>query len=199
MLSSQLGVNDSHLFHGGVLCRQFFQGAPLIPPFIEAPQDCDLVATAHSVNLTGWAWNCSAAEALPAQVQVRPRNPFTSGRQTNLTLGVVCRSAYAIVRDFVATLLATGAINRGGIATALAAKLNAAEMARLAGDPAGAESALVDLANQLSAQNGKHITTAADAQLQAFDALLRACYETIVPTCSTVPAAASLAIRSRAP
>jgi len=106
---------------------------------------------------------------------------------------------YAIVRDFVATLLAAGEINRGGIATALDAKLNAAETARLAGDPAGADSALVDLANQLSAQTGKHITTAADAQLQAFDALLRACYETIVPTCSTVPAAASLALRSRAP
>ena len=196
VLSSQLGVNDSHLFHGGVLCRQFFQGAPLIPPFIEAPQDCDLVATAHSVNLTGWAWNCSAAEALPAPVQVRPRNPFNTSRLTSLTLGVVCRSAYAIVRDFVATLLATGAINRGGIATALDAKLNAAEMARLAGDPAGADSALVALANQLRAQNGKHITTAADAQLQAFDALLRACYETIVPTCSMVPAATSLAVRS---
>src|SRR2546428_9995046 len=36
----------------------------------------DLVATTHTVGLTGIAWNCSAAQALPAQVQLRPRNPF---------------------------------------------------------------------------------------------------------------------------
>ncbi len=200
VLSSTLGVNDSRLFIGGILCRQFFQGAPLIPPFVEAPQDCDLVATAHTVGLTRWAWNCSAAEALPAQVQVRPRDPFDiSARLTNLSLGVVCRSAYAVVRDVVASLLASGQINIGGIATALDAKLTAAEVARDAGDVAGADSALVDLANQLRAQNGKHISIAADAQLRALDTLLRACYETIVPACSTVPPAAALALRARAP
>ena len=197
VLTATLGVNDSHLFFGGFLCRQFFAGAPLIPPFVEAPQDCDLVATSHTVGLTGIAWNCSAAQALPAQVQVRPRNPFDiSDRLTSLTLGVVCRSAYAVVRDRVTALLASGAINVDGIATALAAKLTAAEQARDAGDVAGADSALVDLANQLHAQNGKHITTAADAELQALDTLLRDCYETLVPTCSVVPAGAPVALRS---
>jgi len=197
VLTAALGVNDSHLFVGGFLCRQFSAGAPLIPPFVEDPQDCDLVATSHTVGLTGLAWNCSAAQALPAQVQVRPRNPFDiSDRLTSLTLGVVCRSAYAVVRDRLAALLASGAINVGGIATALDAKLMAAETAREAGNVAGADSALVDLANQLRAQNGKHITIAADAELQAFDTLLRDCYETVVPTCSAAPAGAPVALRS---
>jgi hypothetical protein len=196
VLSSALGVNDNHLFVGGLLCHQFFQGAPLIPPFIEAPQDCDVVATAHTVSLTGWAWNCNAAEALPVQVTVRPRNPFDFlARLTSLNLGVVCRSAYAVVRDRVAALLAVGAINIGGIATALDAKLTAAETARDAGNVAAADSAIQDLMNQLRAQNGKHITTAADAELQAFATLLRACYETVVPTCSTVPAPTPVAQR----
>ena len=158
VLSSPLGVNDSHLFEGGILCRQFFAGAPLIPPFVEAPQDCDLVATAHTVDLTGLAWNCSAAEAIPAAVHVRPRNPFDIGsRLTSLTLSVLCRSAYAIVRDRVAALLASGAINLAGIATALEAKL-----------------------------------TAAATELQALATLLRDGYETVMPTCSTVPAVVSL-------
>jgi hypothetical protein len=116
---------------------------------------------------------------------------------THLTLAVVCRSAYAIVRDTVAAMLARGAINIGGIATAFDAKLTAAEMARDAGDPAGADSALVDLVNQLRAQNGKHITTTADAELLRYDTLLRTCYETVVPTCSSVLPAAPVALRSR--
>jgi hypothetical protein len=197
ILPATLGVNDTHVFTGGLLCVQFFAGAPLIPPFVEAPQDCNLVATAHTVTMTGLAWNCNAAQPLPASVIVRPRNPFDfAGRLTHLTLAVVCRSAYAIVRDTVAAMLARGAINIGGIATAFDAKLTAAEMARDAGNVAGADSALVDLANQLRAQNGKHITTAADAALQAFDTLLRGCYETAVPTCSAVPGGPSVALRS---
>lgn len=195
-LSSTLGVNDSHLFVGGLLCRQFFQGAPLIPPFVEAPQDCDLVATAHTVGLTGLAWNCSAAQALPVQVQVRPRNPFDFfARLTSVTLDAVCRSAYAVVRDRVDALLASGGIDRDGIATALNAKLTAAETARDAGDVAAADTAIQDLLNQLRAQDGKHITTAADAELRALALLLRQCYETIVPTCSAVPALAPVARR----
>jgi hypothetical protein len=198
ILPATLGVNDTHVFYGGLLCVQFLAGAPLIPPFVEAPQNCNLVATAHTVTLTGIAWNCSATEPLPAQVVLRPRNPFDfAARLTHLTLGVFCRSAYAVVRDMVTAMLIRGAINIGGIATALDAKLTAAETARDAGDVAGADSALVDLANQLRAQNGKHITTAADAELQAFDTLLRACYETVVPTCSSVPPAAPVALRSR--
>src|SRR5207247_3876740 len=110
-----LGANASQLFVGGFLCRQFVAGAPLIPPSIEAPQDCDLVATTHTVGLTGIAWNCSAAQALPAQVQLRPRNPFDFfARLTTLTLSVVCRAAYAVVRDRVAALRASGALNRDG-------------------------------------------------------------------------------------
>jgi hypothetical protein len=195
-LSSTLGVNDSHLFVGGLLCRQFFQGAPLIPPFVEAPQDCDLVATAHTVGLTGLAWNCSAAQALPVQVQVRPRNPFDFfARLTSVTLDAVCRSAYAVVRDRVDALLASGGIDRDGIATALNAKLTAAETARDAGDVAAADTAIQDLLNQLRAQDGKHITTAADGELRALALLLRQCYETIVPTCSAVPALAPVARR----
>jgi hypothetical protein len=198
ILPATLGVNDSHLFYGGLLCVQFFAGAPLIPPFVEAPQDCNLVATTHAVTLTGIAWNCTAAQPLPAAVHIKPRNPFDfAARLTHLTLAVVCRSAYAIVRDTVAAMLARGAINIGGIATAFDAKLTAAEMARDAGDPAGADSALVDLANQLRAQNGKHITTTADAELLRYDTLLRTCYETVVPTCSSVLPAAPVALRSR--
>lgn len=198
ILSATLGVNDSHLFRGGDLCVQFLAGAPLIPPFVEAPQDCNLVATTHTVTLTGIAWNCRATEALPATVEIKPRNPFDfAARLTHDTLGVFCRSAYAVVRDTVAAMLARNAIDIGGIATALDAKLTAAEMARDAGDPAGADSALVDLANQLAAQSGKHITVAAAAQLQGYDTLLRTCYETVVPTCSLVPPPAPVALRSR--
>jgi len=196
-LSAALGVNDSHLFVGGFLCRQFFAGAPLIPPFVEAPQDCDLVATTNTVApLSGIAWNCTASEPSPVEVHVLPRVDFLIGsRLTSLTLSVVCRSAYAVVRDRVAALLASGAINIGGIATALDAKLTAAETARDAGNVAAADSAIQDLMNQLRAQNGKHITTAADAELQAFATLLRACYETVVPTCSTAPAPTPVAQR----
>jgi hypothetical protein len=193
------GVNDSHLFEGGFLCRQFFPGAPLIVPFIQDPQDCDLVATTHSLSpLSGIAWNCKLVIPLPSLITLRPRNFFDfSARLTTVRDSVFCRSAYAVVRDRVAAMLAQGGINIGGIATALDAKLTAAETARDAGDVAGADSALVDLANQLRAQNGKHITTVADAELQAFDTLLRACYETVVPTCSSVPPAAPVALRSR--
>jgi len=200
VLSRTLRVNDQYLFRGGVLCRQFLPGAPLIPPFIEAPQDCNLVATEHTVDLTGIAWNCTAAQPLPAHVQLKPQNPFDPTiRLTSLTLGVVCRSAYAVVRDTVAAMLARGAINIGGIATALDAKLTAAETARNAGDAPGADSALVDLANQLSAQNGKHISITADAELQAYDTLLRDCYEWVVPRCSAVPPPAPLALRTPGP
>ncbi len=198
VLTATLGANDSHLFVGGFLCRQFFAGAPLIPPFIEAPQDCDLVATTHTVGLTGIAWNCSAAQALPAQVQLRPRNPFDFfSRLTSLTLAVVCRSAYAVVRDRVAALRASGAINSDGVANALTVKLTAAETARDAGDVAGADAAIQDLMNQLRAQSGKHIATAAAAELQALATLLRDCYETVVPTCSTAPGAAAVALQPR--
>src|SRR5439155_14611205 len=141
---------------------------------IEAPQDCDLVATTHTVGLTGIAWNCSAAQAVPAQVQLRPRNPFDfAARLTTLTLGVVCRSAYGVVRDRVAALRASGAINSDGVANALTVKLTTAETARDAGDVAGADAAIQDLMNQLRAQSGKHITTAAAAELQALATLLR--------------------------
>ena len=58
--------------------------------------------------------------------------------------------------------------------------------------PAGADSALVDLLNQLRAQFGKHITAAAAAELQALATLLKDCYETVVPTCSTVPGVVAL-------
>lgn len=196
------GVNDSHLFRGGFLCHQFFPGAPLIVPFIQDPQDCDLVATKHSLSpLSGIAWNCKLIIPLPSQVTLRPRNFFDfAARLTTVRDSVFCRSAYAIVRDTVAAMLTRLAINIGGIATALDAKLTAAEMARDAGDPAGADSALVDLANQLAAQSGKHITVAAAAALQAYDTLLRTCYETVVPTCSSVPPAAPaapVALRSR--
>jgi len=199
VLTATLGVSETHLFEGGFLCRQFFAGAPLIPPFIEAPQGCDVVATAHTVSpLSDIAWNCTAGQPNPVDVTVRPRiDLLVDSRPTNVTLSVVCRSAYAVVRDRVNALFASGAINSAGVTTALDAKLTAAEIARDAGDVAGADSALVDLANQLRAQNGKHITTAADAELRAFDTLLRDCYETIVPTCSTVPAAAAVALRSR--
>jgi len=196
-LSTALGVNDSHLFVGGFLCRQFFAGAPLIPPFVEAPQDCDLVATTNTVApLSGIGWNCAASEPSPVQVQVLPRVDFLIGsRLTSLTLSVVCRSAYAVVRDRVAALRAAGAINSDGIVTALDAKLTAAELARDAGDVTAADAAIQDLMNQLAAQNGKHITTAADAELQAFATLLRDCYETVVPTCSTAPAPTPVAQR----
>jgi hypothetical protein len=198
ILPATLGVNDTHVFFGGLLCVQFFAGAPLIPPFVEAPQDCNLVGTAHTVTLTGFAWNCRATEPLPASVVIRPRNPFDfAARLTHLTLSVLCRSAYAVVRDTVAAMLAGGRINIGGIATALDAKLFAAEAARDAGDPAGADSALVDLANQLRAQSGKHITVEAAAELQSYDTLLRTCYEMVVPICSSVPPPAPLALRSR--
>jgi hypothetical protein len=168
-------------------------------PFIQDPQDCDLVATTHSLSpLSGIAWNCKLVIPLPSLITLRPRNFFDfSARLTTVRDSVFCRSAYAVVRDRVAAMLAQGGINIGGIATALDAKLTAAETARDAGDVAGADSALVDLANQLRAQNGKHITTVADAELQAFDTLLRACYETVVPTCSSVPPAAPVALRSR--
>jgi hypothetical protein len=96
-------------------------------------------------------------------------------------------------------MLATGRINVGGIATAFDAKLFAAEAARNAGDPAGADSALVDLMNQLQAQFGKHITTGAATELLAFDALLRACYETIVPTCSMLTTSTTVALGARSP
>ena len=109
----------------------------------------------------------------------------------------MCRSAYAIVRDRVAALLASGAITVGGIVTALDTKLTAAETARAAGDVAGADSALVDLLNQLRAQFGKHITAAAAAELQALATLLKDCYETVVPTCSAVPGAAPVALTAR--
>jgi FIMAH domain-containing protein len=199
VLAATLGVNDTHLFQGGFLCRQFFAGAPLIPPFIEAPQDCDVVATGHAVSpLSDIAWNCTADQPNGVDVTVRPRiDLLVDSRPTDVTLSVVCRSAYAVVRDIVNGLLASGDINIGGIATALNAKLFAAEAARDAGDPAGADSALVDLANQLRAQNGKHISVGADAELQAFDTLLRDCYETIVPTCSTVPAPTPVVLKAR--
>src|SRR2546421_9602132 len=194
--SRTLGVNDYQLLRGGLLCGEYLAGAPLIGPFIGGPRDCDIVATSHAVGLTGWAWNCSAGEALPAQVHVRPRNPFDfSERITRVVLDVVCRSAYAVVRDRVWALRAAGAIDLDGIATALSAKLTAAEMARDVGDVAGADSAIQDLMNQLRAQNGKHITLAADAELQGLALLLRTCYETVVPTCSTLtvpPAVAAL-------
>jgi hypothetical protein len=147
--------------------------------------------------LSGIAWNCNLITPLPSPVTLRPRNPFDFfARLTTVNDSVLCRSAYAVVRDTVAAMLARGAINVGGIATAFDAKLTAAEMARDAGDPGGADSALVDLANQLSAQFGKHITTIADAELQRYDTLLRTCYETVVPTCSLVPRAAPVALRA---
>jgi hypothetical protein len=193
------GVNDSHFFLGGFLCHQFFPGAPLIVPFIQDPQDCDLVATKHSLSpLSGIAWNCKLVIPLPSQVTLRPRNFYDFfARLTTVRDSVFCRSAYAVVRDTVAAMLATGRINIGGIATSFDAKLTAAEIARDAGDPAGADSALVDLANELRAQNGKHITTTADAELLSYDTLLRTCYETVVPICSSVPPAAPVALRSR--
>jgi len=194
-----LGVNDSHLFRGGFLCHQFLPGAPVIVPSITDPQDCDLVATTHSLSpLSGIAWNCNLITPLPSPVTLRPRNPFDFfARLTTVRDSVFCRSAYAVVRDTVAAMLADGRINIGGIATSFDAKLTAAEIARDAGDPAGADSALVDLANELRAQNGKHITTTADAELQSYDTLLRTCYETVVPTCSSVPPPVPVALRSR--
>jgi hypothetical protein len=194
-----LGVNDSHLFRGGFLCHQFLPGAPVIVPSITDPQDCDLVATIHSLSpLSGIAWNCNLITPLPSPVTLRPRNPFDFfARLTTVSDSVFCRSAYAVVRDTVAAMLADGRINIGGIATSFDAKLTAAEIARDAGDPAGADSALVDLANELRAQNGKHITTTADTELQSYDTLLRTCYETVVPTCSSVPPPAPVALRSR--
>jgi hypothetical protein len=191
VLATNLGVNDSHLFEGGLLCRQFFAGAPVIPPDITTPQDCDVVATGHSVApLSGIAWNCTAAQPSGVGVTVVPRVDFSVGsRLTSVALAVSCRSAYAVVRDIVASLFASGAINSSGVETALLSKLTAAEAYRDAGNPAATDSVLVALANQLSAQSGKHITTAADAELMSFDVLLRDCYETVVPTCSSVPAA----------
>ena len=197
VLSSALGVNDGHLFPGGFLCRQFFAGAPLIPPFIEAPQDCDLVATGHTVDLTGIAWNCTAAEPIPAAVQVRPRNPFDiNARLTRLTLSVVCRSAYAVVRDRVNALFAAGAIDNAGVANALLSKLTTAEAYRDAGDVVDAGIVISDFMNQLRAQSGKHITTVAAAELNDLATLLAHCYLTLVPSCSSVPAAARVALQS---
>jgi hypothetical protein len=199
--AATLGVNTTHLFQGGFLCRQFFAGAPLIPPFVEAPQDCDVVATAHTVSpLSGIAWNCTEAQTSPVGVTVHPRVDLLIGsRPTFVTLSVTCRSAYAIVRDTVAAMLSSGRINIGGIATALDAKLFAAEAARNAGNAALADSSLIALSNQLRAQSGKHITTGAAAELQAYDTLLRDCYEGIVPVCSMVPPSAALVLGPQTP
>ena len=199
VLSTNLGVNDSHLFEGGFLCRRFFAGAPVIPPDITTPQDCDVVATDHSVApLSGIAWNCTAAQPGGVGVTVAPRVDFSVGsRLTSVTLGVSCRSAYAVVRDTVTNLFLSGEINSSGVETALLSKLTAAEAYRDAGNRLTTDSVLVALANQLSAQNGKHITTAADAELLSFDLLLRDCYETVVPTCSAVPAVPAVAAASR--
>ena len=191
VLSAALGANESHLFTGGVLCHQFFEGAPLIPPFIENPQDCSLVATAHLVSLTGLAANCSPGQVLPALVQVKPRNPFdAAARLTSLTLSVACRSIYAVARDRVAALLAAGAIDPAGIANALSAHLTIAEARRDAGDAPGARDAVFAFAHLVSAQRGKHITPAAADELRDLAALLAQCYVTIVPTCSAVPVTA---------
>ena len=190
VLASNLGVNASHLFSGGGLCHEFFPGAPVLLPFIPVgPQDCDLVGTGHAVNLTNIAWNCGAAEALPAAVQVMFRNPFdASARLTNRTIGVICRSALAVVRDRIDALVASGGIDFN-IANALKVKLTSAETARDAGDAVTAANAMNAFSNQVRAQAGKHITAATAAELEAFEALLEQCYLTLVPTCSSVPGA----------
>ena len=194
VLSSNMGVTASHLFSGGDLCHQYFRGAPILLPFVpEGPQDCDLVATGHAINLTGIAWNCSATEPLPAPVQVRFKNPFDpSARLTSRTLAVVCRSAFAVLRDRIDALLASGGVDFN-VANALRVKLTSAETARDAGDMITAANSMHAFSNLVAAQAGKHITAAAAAELEAFETLLVQCYLTLVPTCSTAPGAAALA------
>ena len=71
--------------------------------------------------------------------------------------------------------------------------------ARNAGNPALADSSLIALSNQLRAQSGKHITTGAAAELQAYDTLLRDGYEGIVSVCSRVPLSAALLLGPQTP
>jgi hypothetical protein len=121
-------------------------------------------------------------------VRVKPRNPFDpTARITPVTLGVVCRSTYVVVQDRVAALLASGAINRAGIANALRARLGRAEVLRDAGDSARARRAIFAFARRVRAQSGNHITTAAATELLRLAALVSQCYVTRVPTCSAVP------------
>ena len=186
LLSADMGVDDSHEFPGGTLCHQFFGGAPLPGDIIpEGPQDCDLVGTAHAVALDNIAWNCSAVEPLPAPVAVQYRNPFNDSRLTSLTLNVVCGSAFATVRDQIGAFLTLGKVDFT-VVNPLLVKLTAAEEERDLGDIVGAANVLHAFSNVVSAQEGKHITPAAAAELQAYAALLEQCYLTAVPTCSSV-------------
>ncbi len=189
VLTGSLGISASRLFPGGDLCREFFGNTDIqFPGVPNGPQHCDLVGTAHTVDLSGIAWNCSAAEALPAAVQVMFRNPFDpAARLTNRTIGVVCRSALAVGRDRIDALVASGGIDFN-LANALKVKLTSAETARDAGDAGTAANAMKAFSNLVSAQTGKHISVAAAAELEALEALLTQCYLTLVPTCSSVSA-----------
>lgn len=187
-LSSTLGGNDHHRFDGGGLCHQYFPGAPVqLPSVPEGPQDCDLVATGHLVHVSGIAWNCAAAEPLPAPVTVRPRDPFdATARLTRRTVTVTCRSAFVTVRDRIGQLLAAGEIDNHGVANALQSQLAEAERLRDGGAAEDAGRVVAAFTHLVRAQTTKHITAAAAAELQDLATLLEQCYLTTVPTCSTV-------------
>jgi hypothetical protein len=190
VLTGSLGINASRQFAGGTLCRRFFGNTSIqFPGVPSGPQDCDLAGAAHTVDLSGIAWNCAADEPLPALVQVRFRHPFdATARLTTRNLGIVCRSAFVVVREQIDALFASGAIGFN-VANALRVKLTSAETARDAGDAVTANSVMGAFSNLVSAQAGKHITAEAAAELQAFETLLKQCYLTLVPTCSAVPGA----------
>ena len=186
VLTASLGINASRQFAGGNLCRRFFGNTSIqFPGVPSGPQECSLVGTAHTVNLSGIAWNCAADEPLPALVQVRFRNPFdVAARLTTRTLGVVCRSAFAVVRDRIDTFLASDLIDHN-VANALQVKLTAAEQARDDGEAGRASQIMKAFAGLVAAQTGKHIRGDAGPELADFAALLVHCYLTLVPTCSS--------------
>lgn len=127
-------------------------------------------------------------EPLPAAVAVQYRNPFDDSRLTNRTLDVACRSAFAVVRDRIPDYLVQGGVDFT-VVNPLLVKLTAAEEERDLGDAVGAGNVLYAFSNLVRAQEDKHITPAAAAELQAYAALLEQCYLTAVPTCSSLPAA----------
>jgi len=198
VLTGSLGINASRQFAGGTLCRRFFGNTSIqFPGVPSGPQDCDLAGATHTVQVSGIAWNCAADQPLPALVQVRFRNPFdAAARLTTRNLGIVCRSAFAVVRDRIDALLASGGVDFN-VANGLRVKLTSAEKARDAGDAGAASNSMNAFSNLVSAQTGKHITIAAAVELQAFEALLAQCYLTLVPTCSSVSAASLAASAAR--
>jgi hypothetical protein len=93
---------------GGDLCHEFtFLGG--------SPQDCDLVGTAHLVEIPVIMWNCAVDGSHPIGVTVKPRNFLGAASSVSeVTASIVCRSVYEVMRDLVDEMVASGEIALAG-------------------------------------------------------------------------------------